>query len=179
MAAPGWIQDHVIIGGWPNNMDPDARIAPTQAASTAAGRDTADVSLHPFAPKNSTIVKVPFSMETTACQGHFHLQRNNSNLWRPQHPGPRLSLWASLERPPEVAYRRRILGQAADSVRAMLPMDAAAAVRTDMSAGTITYSRLAALEMTPAGWLEQTGRWHTCEALRDKSRARVNTKRND
>lgn len=81
--------------------------------------------------------------------------------------------------PPEVACRRRILRQCPDTVRAMLPADAAATVRADMPAGTITYNRLALLEITPDGWLEQMGLWHTCDARRDKSCARVNIKRKD
>lgn len=119
----------------------------------------------PFcAPKSSTIVKVPFSTENTARLGHFQLQKQLQVMATTKQEVA--LLWASLERPPEVAYRRRILGQAADSVRAMLPQGAAAAVRADMPAGATTYNRLAGLEVTPEGWLEQTGLWHTCDALR-------------
>lgn len=46
-----------------------------------------------------------------------------------------------------------------------------------MPAGASTYKRLAGLEITPEGWLEQAGLWHTYDALRDNSWARINTKR--
>lgn len=148
------------------------------AAIETGGRQTWDSSLRPFAPRNSTIAKVPFATETRARQGRFalHNQPQTMVVTRPEPT----TLWASLVRPPELAYRRRILGQSADTVRAVLPADPTTTIRAGMPAGAILYDRPPVLEITQDGWLEATGFWHACDGLRRKKLgARVNTRRKD
>lgn len=65
-------------------------------------------------------------------------------------------LRASLERSPQVAFRRRALTNAADTLRAMVGPDVAKGVREELLAGTVLLDRLPVLEITPDGFLDVT-----------------------
>lgn len=147
----GWQQNHVIIGGWPEAMTPDER-ANTAQAAFATSQGLAAQAFHPFVPGGSAILKIQFATETITRQGHFHLQKQLQTL--ALHREDFKLLWASLERPPQVAFRRRVLTNAADTLRAMVGPDAAKGVRADLPAGTVLLDRLPVAEISHDGFLD-------------------------
>lgn len=89
------------------------------------------------------------------------------------------TLWASLERPPQVAFRRRVLMNATDALKAMLGPEAATMARPDLPTGTIYFNKLPVLEINADAYLDATALWATCPALAGHTWRRVSTIRKD
>lgn len=175
-ASGGWVQNHVIVGGWSDALPAPERIAVIQnAITTTAG--LADQALRHFAPRRSTIVKIQFASETAARQGHFRIQKQFQGLTA-QRPDL-ATLWASPERPPQIAFRRRVPMNATDALTAMLGPAAATVVRPDLPAGTICFNKLPVLEINADAYPDITAFWATCPALAGHTWRRVSTVRKD
>lgn len=78
-----------------------------------------------------------------------------------------------------MAYRRRVLFNAMDSLQAMVGVEAAKDIRPDLPAGTILYNKLPVLEINSENYLDITSIWPTCPPLADKSWRRVGVIRKD
>lgn len=147
-----------MVGGWPDGPDGSKTAQATRHAITASGSQVSDHCFGPFNLRGSKIVKLLFSTETTARQGMFTLSKTIQKLQA--YSADYKGVWISPERPPDQAYRRRALMNAADIVRALLLHDCDAQVRPDHLAGMVTYNRLPVLEIAGDGFLTATSVWH-------------------
>lgn len=173
----GWIQNTVILGGWPETVDGAKAVQAARHAIAAAGTQVSDNCLDPFNPRGSKFAKLQFASELLARQGMFTLAKTTQRLQTssPEYKG----VWISPERPPDQASRRRVLLNAADSIRSLLPADSDATGRPDHPSGTIMYNRLPVLDIAADGFLTTTSLWSTIPALADKTWTKVNTSRRD
>lgn len=176
-AAPtgGWQQNHVIIGGWPDPLPTPGRIAIIQQALTSTPGHLVQ-ALKPFAPRDSSIVKIRFSSETVARQGHFRIQKSLQGLatTRPDLTTCGPPLKGPLRSP-------CFLMSATDSFKAMVGPDVATMVRPrpDLPAGAICFNQLPVLEINANNDLDITALWATCPALAPHSWRRVSTVRKE
>lgn len=160
-AAPsgGMLQNHVIVGGWPDAIAAAERIAIIQNAF-ASTPGLSEQALRPFAPRGSAILKIQFCTETVATSGSRSPRRpslGNAPSWL--HCGPPPPLRGPRRSPSDDEY---VLMNATDSLKAMVGPEAAAMVRPDLRAGTICFNKLPVLEINADAYLDITALWAIC-----------------
>lgn len=126
--SDGWTPNFIVWGGFPEDMQ-DAQKHGWVLSILHEADIQENSHLMQFTPPRSQIVKVKFENSHVANRALFTVQRTMEKRMTASQTG--WIVWAALERPPEVAYRRKVLSTAAEEIAKYQP---------GMQAPTVQYA---------------------------------------